>query len=222
MPKNKFSNLNAIPPIEKDSVKVNYVDEKLKVIKSEKHGDNEDKIKISFEVFTRKVESFNLGSATSEWYISLIDTLNHLTSITKKQLFNEFHNKYDPHNYGGKLNYEDELLTNEQIRDEAYQLRISKGGGRIHGFFVGNTYYIRFLDNEHNMYDAAGYGTVTTCPFPMNEYEVLSVKFEELQNTLLIEKEKNNNNSNLICTCCTECNVVDERDNRKVIDKFDL
>lgn len=222
MPKKKLDKLEKIPPIQKDSIKVNIVSEKLKVIQSENHGGKDDKIKISFEVFAREVKLFNLGSATSEWYISLFDTLNHLTSITKKQLFSEYYSKYEPHHYEGKINLKDEYLLNEQISDEAYQLRISKSKGRIHGFFVGNTYYIRFLDNEHNMYDSEGYGTVVACSYPMNPYDILSIENKQLKASLLEEKEKNECNSSLICNYCSECNVVDKKDNIKIVDKFRL
>lgn len=215
MPKSKFIELTGVPSYNKSSIKVNNVSEKLKAIKSESHGSNDDKIKISYEVLDRKNKMFNLGSATSEWFITLNDTLTHLTSITKKQLFNEFYNRYEPHHYEGNINYKDEYLLNEQIFSEAYQLKISKSKGRIHGFFVGNTYYIRFLDNEHNMYDSEGYGTITICDFPKDEYDILYNENKQLRNSLFEEREKNIHNSNLICNCCAECNIRDEKDNKK-------
>lgn len=222
MSKSKFSRLTSIPHYNKNSVKVNKVSEKLKLIKSENHGSNEDKINISLEVLDRDNELFNLGGTTIDWFISMLDTLKHLTTITKKQLFNEFYSKYDPHHYNGNINYKDEYLFNEQIRDEAYQLRITKGKGRIHGFFVGNTYYIRFFDSQHNMYDSEGYGTVTICDFPKNSYDLLCIENEQLRNSLTEEKKKNDHNSELVCGCCIGCNVIDKRDNKKIIDKFEL
>lgn len=218
----KISKLSRIPSIDKDSIKVNDISEKLKLIKSEKHGDNDDKIKISFEVFSREIDMFNLGSADQEWFISLLDTIKLLTSITKKQLFYEYKDKFKPHHYGGKINYKDDYLLNDQIYDEAYQLRINKSQGRIHGFFVGNTYYIRFLDKNHNMYDSEGCGTITTFSFPMTSFESLSVECEKLRFSLSEEKEKNYYNSELICNCCSECQVIDGRDNKKVVDKFEF
>ena len=56
------------------------------------------------------------------------------------------------------LNYKDEYLTNPQY--DGVQLRLDKSSGRIHGFFIENVYYIRFLDRRHNMYISEGYGGV--------------------------------------------------------------
>ena len=80
----------------------------------------------------------------------------------------------------GHINFKDSMLLDPQI--EAYQLRISKGKGRIHGFFVENTYYIKFLDNNHNMYDSEGYGGIQIYDYPLNQYEKLQLDFENINN----------------------------------------
>lgn len=89
----------------------------------------------------------------------------------------------------GHINFKDSMLLDPQI--EAYQLRISKGKGRIHGFFVENTYYIKFLDNNHNMYDSEGYGGIQIYDYPLNQYEKLQLDFENINNECNKYKELN-------------------------------
>lgn len=46
------------------------------------------------------------------------------------------------------------LPNEDQIVDTPYQIQISKKQhGRIHGFFIQNVFYVRWLDPEHNLYN---------------------------------------------------------------------
>ncbi len=40
-----------------------------------------------------------------------------------------------------------------QIKDECWQLGINNQGFRIHGYFIGNIFYVVWLDPNHNMYE---------------------------------------------------------------------
>lgn len=194
-----------VKPKEKDVSKI------LQTLKEEKNNDDK-KIKVSFQFFDRKNKLFNLGEIENEWFIDLIDTMKLLTEITKKQLFGEYRDKFKPHPYDEieKLNCKDEMLINPQY--EAWQLRLDKSHGRLHGFFVENTYYIRFLDRWHNMYDDKKYGGVTYKDFPLTEYDVLEQKYEQQLNETKQYKEKSNklekslNNSfEAVCNNCSSC-----------------
>ena len=153
MPNKSVANkLKSIPELQPPSI--NVIDT-LKTLKEENKSEKQ-KIKISFQFFERNNKLFNLGEVEGEWFIELLDVLQLLSKITKKQLFGEYKDKFKPHPYTDidKLNFKDDMLSN--LQNEAYQLRITKSKGRIHGFFVENIYYIRFIDRCQNT-DHTGY-----------------------------------------------------------------
>ena len=42
---------------------------------------------------------------------------------------------------------------NEELDEDAWQFSLSSNEhGRVHGYFVGNIYFIVWLDPEHNLY----------------------------------------------------------------------
>lgn len=215
-----INELKTIPEVkakEKDVSKI------LKTLEEESKSE-EKKIKVSFQFFNRQNELFNLGETENEWFIDLIDVLSLMTNITKKQLFGEYREKFKPHPYDeeDKLNCKDEMLTNPQY--EAWQLRLDKSNGRFHGFFVGNTYYIRFLDRWHNMYDDKKYGGIQYKNFPVTTYDKLEQKYENQLDETKKYKEENlklkqslYNSFEAVCNNCANCAKVDS-----IYKKFDL
>ena len=84
----KIDLLSSIPEINKKNINVS---DTLKTLKEQKKLE-EQPINISFKFFDRENEMFNLGNAD-------LDSLQLLTKITRKQLFNEYKNKFKPHPY---------------------------------------------------------------------------------------------------------------------------
>lgn len=204
--------LETIPEVRAKEKNVSKILQTLK----EENKSEEKKIKISFQFFDRKNELFNLGGIEKEWFIDLLDVLQLLSSITRKQLSGEYNNKFHPHPYNNIeiLNCKDDMLTNPQY--EAWQLRLDKSRGRLHGFFVENTYYIRFIDRWHNMYDDKKYGGVQYKAFPLTEYDKLEQKYEE--KLIEVEQYKNKNEKlqgslqrsfEAMCSNCSNCAKVD-------------
>lgn len=210
--KKKFIKLQNIPEVKKENINVS---EFLKTI-NEQNRLEEQNINVSFQFFDRTNEMFNLGSAEKEWYLSFLDTIQLLSQITKKELFGIYRERFKPHPYQReKVNFKDDLLLDPQT--EAYQLRISKGNGRIHGLFIENTYYIRFLDNNHNMYDSEGYGGVQYYDYPKNEYEKLQYDYDIIKAECKEYKEKNVELTNSLsssfsyfCENCSDCQKSSE------------
>lgn len=197
----KLSSIPEAKPLKNDVIVT------LSKLKEENEGNVDNKkIKISFEFFESHNEMFSLGNIENEWFIDLLDELKELSKITKKELFTIYKKKYKPHPYLSNissLNYKDEYLTNPQY--DGVQLRIDKSSGRIHGFFIRNVYYIRFLDRRHNMYDSEGYGGIKYAPIPLTT-------FEKLENENLIQKQeiirlekRNEKNAEIICDNCLDC-----------------
>ena len=61
------------------------------------------------------------------------------------------------------LNIKDKTLMADTC---TYQFQISKRNGRIIGFIIGNTFYVRWFDPEHNLYH--GQEGITKCPRGMS------------------------------------------------------
>lgn len=214
MPRFNEKELCAIPeakPLKNDVIKT------LSRLKEENTGNLEDKkIKISFEFFEPNNKYFSLGNIENEWFTDLLGELKELSKITRKQLFTEYKKKYKPHPYISNissLNYKDEYLTNPQY--EGVQLRLDKSSGRIHGFFIENVYYIRFLDRRHNMYNSEGYGGVKFVPFPKTWYEKLEDENQIQKQKIENLENKIEHNIQVVCENCMECK-------KEIYNKFEM
>jgi len=147
---------------------------------------SKEKLRFSFKLFDRSHEAFNLGGVNSDWYLILLDTLQDLSTLTWTEVRNTRQAKYDPHPYTWKsCNYTFNFDPKSLEQFEAFQLRLDKSHGRIHGFLVGNIYYIYWLDPHHNMYDSVGYGGEKHFPTPPTTYEKL------LEEKRTVEAENN-------------------------------
>lgn len=210
--KNKMmKNLATIPEVKPQEKDVSRI---LQTLKEERKSPDK-KIKISFQFLNRDNKLFNIGEIEKEWFISLIDVLKLLSSITRKELKHQYKDKFHPHQYADKekLNYKDEMLTNPQY--EAYQLRLDKSSGRLHGFFVENTYYVIFIDRWHNMYNDKKYGGIQYKSFPITQYDKLEQQYNEkvIEVQQYIEKNQKLKTSleksfAAVCNNCSECKKV--------------
>jgi len=139
---------------------------------------NEEEIKkrgneplvFSFVLLDRKHEAFNLGDlekVCEHWFVELLDCLKELSGLTWIEIQQNYNKTYDPHKHEwDKVNFRFEFDEQTLEQYEGIQIRISKSKGRIHGFRVGNVFYIYWLDPHHNMYDDEKYGGVYWAKYP--------------------------------------------------------
>lgn len=128
----------------------------------------------SFEIFDRTHEAFNLGNVEYNWFISLMDVLNDMSTMPWKKVLVDRRSIYDPntHNWSKtnyKFNFDEETLK----QNDGWQFRLNKSKGRVHGFLIGNVFYIYWLDPHHNMNDSEGYSGVEKYNPALSEYEIL-------------------------------------------------
>lgn len=108
------------------------------------------------------------------WYLTLLDVLQDLSTRTWTEGRNTRQKKYDPHPYDwDRCNFQFDFDKESLKQFDAFQMRLDKSNGRIHGFLVGNIYYIYWLDPHHNMYDSDGYGGIQLYPSPLTVYDKL-------------------------------------------------
>lgn len=175
-------------PIEKD------------VIASLRERANE-KIIFSFRFLDKEHELFNMGSmekrkipVCSEWFITLLDTLKSVSNIAINELKSQRqHYDYHEHDWEKlrvRYNFDNDFL--EQV--ECVQIRLSASTGRVHGFVVGNTFYIVWLDPHHNLYPDERYGGEKYYSKPETCFEKLSkenvrLKLENEELMKLLDKQ---------------------------------
>lgn len=141
-----------------------------------------EKLVFSLKFFDRDHEAFNLGNTKESWFIGLLDALKEVSGITRNQLVVELRQHYEAHGHDwSKLNYKysfnDEFL--EQV--ECLQFSLAKSKGRVHGFIIGNRFYIVWLDPHHNLYPDEKHGGRKIFDKAMNCYECLEIEHEKLK-----------------------------------------
>ncbi|MBU5439319.1 hypothetical protein KQI42_14945 [Tissierella sp. MSJ-40] len=120
---------------------------------------SDQKLVFSFRFLELNHEAFNLGGTCNRWGNDLFNLFNQLSKITRNEFVNELREHYRSHTHcwdelDYKYNFDDDFL--EQI--ECRQARISTSKGGIHGFIIGNRFYIVWLDPHHNLYPSERHG----------------------------------------------------------------
>lgn len=185
-------NINDLKKLSQKKVSVSNI-ELLNTIQDKKVRSSE-KLTFSFSFFHRENKYFNLGEVIDNWFIDLLNFLEELSNLTWIEILTTHKSKYDAHGYDGNYNVDIfnhlyNIFNNGYQQFQCYQIRINKGKGRVHGFLIGNTYYIIWLDPNHNMYNSPGYPKAKKTEKLKSEYELLEDKNTELtQNFDLINQ----------------------------------
>lgn len=194
--KSKDSNIKKIRSFQVDQTKM-------------KERTNENLV-FSFEIFDRTHEAFNLGKIDYNWFISLIDVLNDMSTMPWKKVLLERRSIYDPHTHNWsktnyKFNFDEETLN----QNDGWQFRLNKSKGRVHGFLVGNVFYIYWLDPHHNMNDSEGYPGVEIYKPSLSEYEILEQCNIQHEQTISELNERLKDAEELYYTEAEKCSSCD-------------
>jgi hypothetical protein len=141
----------------------------------------------SFQFFDRNHELFNLGNTCTQWFASLSDVLNVLSKNKVSDLYGRLKAHFDPHPIdwectNAKFHFDDDWL----VQHDCVQIRLSTAKGRIHGFILGNCFYIVWLDPHHNLWienkdksfgGVKHYAPLPTCVEEMSQ-EIIGLKQE--------------------------------------------
>jgi len=120
------------------------------------------KLVLSFRFLDLKHEAFNLGGTCNKWGNDLFKMLKELSNITRKQFVVDLREHYRSHDHDwDKLDYKYNFTYEFLEQVECRQARISLSKGGIHGFIVGNRFYVVWLDPHHNLYPDDKHGGVT-------------------------------------------------------------
>lgn len=116
----------------------------------------DDTIKVSFNFRRLKTESdkFNYAVKDQQYFLKLIERLKALCDFNQKELLTNSSPALRCHKIDFKSCTEFGFgLLSEDLDDAAFQIGVSANeNGRIHGYFVGNVFYVVWLDPEHELY----------------------------------------------------------------------
>jgi len=150
----------------------------------------DEKIVFSFELLDRNHKYFNLGGmkkVCDGWLIELIDTFKEISSL--KWIEFKKIKKFQVHPYTNNENFKFEFDDKTMVQYDAFQIRIDQSKGRIHGFIVGNRYYVYWLDPNHNMNDSPHHQKASTFPPAKSCFEHQSdrIKYLTEENIILTQ-----------------------------------
>ena len=138
-----------------------------------------EKLLFSFKYLDTEHEAFNLGNIKQEWFLSLFEVLKELSDLTRHRLAVELRPHYRSHEHDwGKAKFKYNFVDDFLNQVECTQFCLSKGTGRVHGFIIGNRFYVIWLDPHHNMYPME---RVEYYPFPATQYEILEQRYSALK-----------------------------------------
>lgn len=136
------------------------------IINSPQFEKNNDRIIFSFQYLDLKSKKYSLDNIIDKnkksQYIN--DFFNKIKEYSELNNFKkDIIGRYSDINHIHPINWKDNRIREsnfnclkkelmEQIKDECWQLGINHYPFRIHGFFVGNVFYVVWLDPEHNLY----------------------------------------------------------------------
>lgn len=148
---------------------------------------DEKKFLFSFTLFDRDHKLFNLGDESTKdgavpggWFLSLFDCFE---CVCDMKIYDLKGSSYDLHPVDWEFANTSPPTGLEQY--ELQQFRINKSKGRIVGFYIGNVFYVVWLDPHHNLTDSEGYGKAVFYRKPLSDYERLEKKCEEQRKEIM-------------------------------------
>lgn len=115
---------------------------------------SEAKITFSFQYHDSKHDVFSLREMDIEYVYKILDRFKNLAEYTAGNLIGNGSRSLRCH----PIRWEDTTqsgfgsISKELYDGCAYQIQISQGEGRIHGFFIGSVFYVVWFDPNHMLY----------------------------------------------------------------------
>ena len=102
-------------------------------------------------------QKFNVGDENGVYFRKLVGRMRDFSKMTPKEI--ETDKSKGTRNFHD-IDFKDDNITEErfgipkeeELATVPYQLSISLNHGRMHGFFIDNTFCVRWLDPNHALY----------------------------------------------------------------------
>jgi len=134
-----------------------FVKERTTLSDAKKFALNKSKelINFSFKYLDSSHPSFSFNNHTSQYFREILSRISELSKLSIQELISNRSPSLKSH----PIDWEETTQNGfgfpkeDEIVDEPYQFCISRNEhGRIHGFFIGITFYIVWLDKDHRLY----------------------------------------------------------------------
>jgi len=117
----------------------------------------EDTVRFSFKYLDLSHGKFQVKHRNGEYIHKLADRLKHYSSMNiREQLLSSKSKstRFHPIDWDGTTEHDGFTCLNEELRAlDGYEIEVEqKIYGRIHGFILGNIFFIVWLDPDHNLY----------------------------------------------------------------------
>jgi hypothetical protein len=112
-------------------------------------------ISFSFKYFQRDHDKFSGNSQAISYWLTLLDRLKSLSSLTAQELLVNRSSSLRCHPIKWADTSENcfGIPNEEQLVDTPYQFSLSSNEyGRVHGFFIDEIFYVVWLDPNHQLY----------------------------------------------------------------------
>lgn len=105
---------------------------------------HEQKVRFSFRYFDIDNEAFNCGGTDAGWFVHFLENIKSVSDMSKNEFVvtNRQHFEVHPHDWS-ELKYKFDTLPQdlmEQVESECLQFTLSKSKGRVHGFWILETF----------------------------------------------------------------------------------
>lgn len=120
--------------------------------------DDTQKVSFNFKCLNSKGNKFKYQEQEKAYFNKLLDRLRDLSRMTRKDLMTSSlsHSKSlrcHPINFKDTTETSFGLPDKQDLYSDAWQFEITANQyGRVHGYFVGNVFYIVWFDPEHELY----------------------------------------------------------------------
>nr|WP_199314483.1 MULTISPECIES: hypothetical protein [unclassified Desertifilum] len=114
-------------------------------------------ISFSFKYYQENHPKFSCAAKEIVYCLTLLERLKNLSSLTPQELLINRSSSLRCHPIRWEETSENGfgLPNEEQLVDTPYQFSLSSNEyGRVHGFFIGEVFYIVWLDPDHLLYPA--------------------------------------------------------------------
>lgn len=115
----------------------------------------EQQVCFNLQHFYQNHKKFSYHDRKPVYFCKLLERLKNLSTMTRKDLMGSRSKsiRFNPIDFNRKDVSEDSFnLMSEDADDNAFEFSVSANEhGRVHGFFIGNIFYIVWLDPDHKL-----------------------------------------------------------------------
>jgi len=143
---------------------------------------SDEKLKISFEYISLGSEEFFFHGLEQEYYVKFFECITQIKKSVEKDILEQTHPSLKPKSIFNKKGTKDEfpssvinkvadkIFLETRNRDEAnsqaksittkraFEVRVTRSYGRLHGFIWNNIFHVVWVDPAHNLYPLNKYG----------------------------------------------------------------